>query len=294
MRRSRRRSGSDGQWDWGGLDGAAHDGRPERPAQRRVGEVVANDDYERRSATVSAAGATTPGAAVHGSVRYATDERGFPGPFGTNPIGVFAGIDTVSRGTNDRWLMSIAATLPWPPRRLQAQVAQGRIDGTYRAPRSSARRIHPSPARSTSRRRTARVQSDVVVSPRVDLSAGLELLGERAGSTYITGSAVRMIPVRRRVAAYFGEARGNWRDRLFVTGGVRVDDIRARRSKRIPTRSRHARDFPDDSVVSANPKIAAAWFGLGVRATSPSCAPRPAPASVRPMGSRSRSPTTRR
>ena len=253
-------SGSRGQWDWGGsaerLTSDGQDGR-----RTSAGEVIANDDYERQSATASAGWRDAAGRLVRGTVRYAHDARGFPGPFGTNPIGVFPGIDRVSRGTDDRWLTSISATLPFGPRvRLQAQVAQGRIDGTYQSPSFTSASDPPVTSETTSRRWNARVQSDFVVTPHIDLSAGLEFQGERAGSTYITGGASEMIPVRRRVAAYFAEARGDWRDRLYVTGGVRFDDIRRDALEGDPNAFAPRPDFPADSVVSANPKIAAAWF----------------------------------
>src|SRR6185503_10775669 len=69
-----------------------------------------------------------------------------------------------------------------------------------------------------------------------------------------------LVPVKRAIVGLFGEARWNHGARLFVTGGVRVDRI---------TRESLAGDadafsprppFPSDTVVSANPKVSAAWF----------------------------------
>ena len=68
------------------------------------------------------------------------------------------------------------------------------------------------------------------------------------------------MPVERGMAGVFGEARWTHGARLFVTGGVRVERI---------TREALAGDtdgfpprppFDDDTVVSANPKVSAAWF----------------------------------
>jgi outer membrane receptor protein involved in Fe transport len=253
-------SGSHGNWSWGGaaerLTSEGQNGE-----RTPAGETVVNDDYDRHTAAFSAGWRDSAGRTVRGSVRYAADERGFPGPYGTDPIGAFAGIDAVSRGTDDRWLTSVSATLPFGHRvRLQAQVTEGRIDGTYQSPSFISPSGPPTVSESLSRRWNARVQSDVVLSSSIDLSAGAEFEQERAGSTYITGAAFQMIPVKRHVAAFFAEARAHWNDRLFVTGGVRVDGISRDALEADPNGFAPRPPFPADTVVSANPKIAAAWF----------------------------------
>ncbi len=54
----------------------------------------------------------------------------------------------------------------------------------------------------------------------------------------------------RTIAGYFAEARWTAGARVFVTGGLRVDDIR-----------RHTFDaLTDDTVVSVNPRLAVAWL----------------------------------
>lgn len=260
MRSSAATSGGRGGFEWGAsAERLTSDGRNgERSA---AGDTIANDDYERDAAALSAGWRSAEGREVRGSVRYARDERGFPGPFGTNPIGAFTGIDTVSRGTDDRWLTSISATVPLGSRlRLQAHLAHGRIDGTYQSPSFISPADPPVVSDTMSRRLNARVQSDVVISSHVDLSAGFELQRERAGSTYITGTAFQMIPVRRSVAAYFAEARAHWADRVFVTGGLRVDHIRRNALEGDPNLFGPRPPFAADTVVSANPKISAAWF----------------------------------
>lgn len=260
MRSSGATSGGRGGFEWGAsAERLTSDGR--NGQRTAAGDTIANDNYARQSAAVSAGWRSAAGRDLRGSVRYARDERGFPGPFGTNPIGAFTGIDTVSRGTDDRWLTSISGTLPLGARlRLQAQLAQGRIDGTYQSPSFISPSDPPAVSDTTSRRLNARVQADVVIASHVDLSAGFELQRECAGSTYITGAAFQMVPVERSVAAYFAEARAHWADRVFVTGGLRVDDIRRNALEGDPNGFAPRPPFAADTVVSANPKISAAWF----------------------------------
>ena len=248
MRAAAAASGARGAWEWGGsAEHLASDGMNGR--RTAAGETVANDDYTRSAAAFSGGWRAAGGRSVRGDLRYARDERGAPGPFGTNPIGAFTGIDTISRGSDGRWLASIAGTLPTGTRvRTHAHVSYGRIDGDFESPFG--------PSSSGSRRLTARAQSDVTLPRHFDLSAGIELQRERAGSSFITDAAAREIPVERSVAGYFAEGRWSHAERLFVTGGVRLDDIRRRALASDGFRPA----FSADSIVSTNPKIAAAWF----------------------------------
>lgn len=250
VRTSAATSGSRGALEWGGsAEYLASDGMNDR--RTPSGETITNDDYARGSASVSAGWRGPLGRGLRGHLHYGRNERGFPGPFGTNPIGAYTGIDTVSRGRDDNWLTSVAGTLPMGARvRTHAHASLAHQDNAFDSPFGGSE--------SYSRRVTARVQSDVTLARHVDFSAGVELQRERAGSTFITAGPSREVPVKRTVAGYFAEGRWSARERLFVTAGVRVDDIRRDALDADPDAPRPA--FPADTVVSTNPKISAAWF----------------------------------
>ncbi len=245
-------SGSAGAWSWGaGAEHLTSDGF--NGTMLATGEQVTNDDYERTGAGANGGWHAANGASIDGSVRFERDERGFPGPFGSNPIGAFEHIDTISRGHDDRWIGSIAGTVPSGARvRTHADATWNTLDGRFESPFG--------PSTSTSRRWTARAQSDVALRPGLDLSAGLEVQRERATNTFITNDAFAEVPVKRSTAGYFGEARWTTKERLFVTGGVRIEDIRrdALAGFADPFSPRPA--FPSDRIVSTNPRVAAAWF----------------------------------
>ena len=89
-------SGAVGAWNWGAsAERLASDGY--NGTRAAIGQTVENDDYERN--LVSAAGGWHHQnvASIRGDVRYSQDERGFPGPFGSDPGSTYGGIDTVSR-----------------------------------------------------------------------------------------------------------------------------------------------------------------------------------------------------
>lgn len=250
-------SGERSAWQWGGAaERLASDGF--NGTQTSHGETVVNDDYARHTLLGSFGWRRPEGAAVRGDVRYSEDERGFPGPFGSDPGGTYSGIDAVSRGMDDRWLLSLGARLPAGRFSISGDATHARLDAGFVSP--SFLDGSPVSTESWSRRTTARIQADTTVGRALETSAGVELLGERAGGTFITATGNRAVPIERRLAGYFGEARWSRDARVFVTAGLRVERI---------TRQALAGDadaftprpaFDDDTVVSVNPKLSAAWF----------------------------------
>ncbi len=250
-------SGALGGWFWGaGADRIGSDGFTGR--RTAAGETIANDRYERTESTGTGGWRNDAGALLRGELRFARDDRGFPGPFGSNPAGIFSGIDAVSRGTDDRWSASIDGAIPAGRRvRTLGQVSWNAIDGHFTAA-SAYTPSGVSLSESGSRRLGARAQTDIVVAAGLDASAGIEIQRERVTSTYITADA-GAIPIERRVIGYFGEARWKHADRLFVTGGVRLDDINREAVPRLndPYSPRPA--MAADRVTSVNPRIAVSY-----------------------------------
>src|SRR5262249_35190592 len=153
---------------------------------------------------------------------------------------------------DDRWLGSIDGTFPSGKRmRTQVVTTWNTIDSDFTSPFG--------PSTSGSKRWTLRGQSDVHVSDGFDVSAGARFLRHRATSAFIT-DATGEIPVKRSVAGIFGEARWSSQNRLFVPGGVRVDDIRRDALPGVSDPFSPRPAFAADSIVSTNPKVAAAWI----------------------------------
>jgi outer membrane cobalamin receptor len=244
-------AGSEGAFEWGGsFDQLLSDGMDGETTA--AGQIVGNDDYTRRSGAASL-GWRSGASWLRGDVRYATDDRGFPGPFGSNPAGIYEGIDLVSRGENTRTLAGVAWSSTLSPRvRLQAQGTYNRIESGFVSPFGSSD--------SFSRRWSGRVQSDFTLRPGLDVSAGAELQRERTGSTYITGARAQEIPIIRDIEGYFVEGRWSAQERLFVTAGLRVEDIRRDAIEASTLSSVRRPPLPADTIVSPNPRVAAAWL----------------------------------
>ena len=244
-------SGTVGNWHWGAVTERLTTDNFNGQSTAS-GAIVENDDYERTSATAAGGWRNRQGAAIQGNVQFATDERGSPGPFGSDPGGTYGGIDTVARGFNDRWLMSAAAAVPIGRARISAETTHSRLDSAFASQFGDSE--------SYSRRTTARAQADATLAHGFETSGGVEILGERAGGTFITATGNVLVPVKRGVAGFFGEGRWNYGARLFVAAGIRVDRITREPLDGDVDAFSPRPTFASDTVVSANPKVSAAWF----------------------------------
>ncbi len=244
-------SGQAGAWLWGAsAERTASDNfNGERTAS---GAIVSNDDYERTLVSGAGGWRHRSGANVRGDLRFTRDDRGFPGPFGSDPGGTYSGIDTISRGENDRLLTSIGTTFNVGRISISGDATHSRLDSEFASSFGDSE--------SWSRRSTGRVQGDVNLARGLDASAGVEVLGERAGGTFIVATGNVLVPVERSLAGFFGEARWNHASRLYVAAGLRVERITRQALAGDAEAFSPRPDFPDDTVVSANPKIAAAWY----------------------------------
>jgi outer membrane receptor protein involved in Fe transport len=112
--------------------------------------------------------------------------------------------------------------------------------------------------------RTQRVQTrgqvDRALRPDLGLTAGAALELERASSSYITGAGAQQVPIDRRVAGYFAELRWRPASRLFLTTGLRVDDIFRGAIKGDPLGFSPRVALTEDRVVSPNPRAAVSYY----------------------------------
>ena len=243
-------SGSRGVWAFGGgFDWLDSDG--ETGSFDSIGGRVSNDDYTRVSGSGSLTWSDRSSRRVRLDVRGDRYERGYPGAYGSDPEGLYGGLDTISRGTNARASVGISAVLR----------SAGSLDHRIQATWSDARGefISPfdepgSPSKDSNGRLTGRYQLDLLAG-RTGISVGAEALRESARSSFIVDDASSRVPVRRHDIGLFAEARPTWGDRVFTTIGLRVE-----RLARPALAAGAFRPAFDRSVVwSANPKVSVAW-----------------------------------
>lgn len=253
-------SGSRGPWSWG--IGFEHLGSDGNPGPTVGGVTVRNDDYHRTQAggTLGYRGSGSLEAVLAASV--GADERGFPGPWGADPIGAFPGVDEVSRGRNDNRRVGLQLSHAWSGllrQRVEASYAD--LSGDFTSPFG--------PSSSGTRRVEIAVQEDLAVSPRAAISIGGALTREQGRSTYVTGGAGTPIPIRRRNVGLFAETRVMPAARWNVTAGVRLELIARDGVEPAPSAFAPRPAMPAQTVTSLNPKVGVsyrAWTGADGRA----------------------------
>ncbi|HEY7791126.1 MAG TPA: TonB-dependent receptor [Vicinamibacterales bacterium] len=251
-------NGSSGGWSWGG--GGERIASQGFTGLAADGTRVSNDDGEERAASGSLGWSRPGGLQWRATARLTWNDRGFPGPYGSDPLGSYSGVDRISRGTNNDRQVGLRLDQPFANQRVHQQVSVNYTDLTEQF-------TSPFGASNTgSRRIDLRSLTDAALGARVGLSAGLELDEERAVNTYITEGAGQQMPIPRLVAGFFGEGRYRAGDRVFLTAGVRAENIRqgALAASTDPFAPRLA--VPESLVWSVNPKGSIAWFARGDQA----------------------------
>jgi outer membrane cobalamin receptor len=251
-------NGSHGAWSWGGaIERLSSDG--DTSFRSSIGGNVSNDDYERVVGTAGMVWSDRATRRVRVDTRFGRDERGNPGPYGSDPAGTFFGLDTVSRSINKPRGVAASATF--------GDAAHLRHTGQFgwsNTPSLFISQFGESDDRT--RRVTGRYQADLERG-RAGYSAGLEFIKERADNTFVTGSLFEPVPVNRMIAGLFVESRWDLSSRASLTAGLRGDRIQRNALEENPSPFGPRPAFDEDIVWSANPKISAVWFLRGDRSS---------------------------
>jgi len=248
-------SGSTGRWSWGagaeesrsrGFTGIA-------PA---TGERVSNDDDHLAHASGTLGWQQPGGVDLVATGRVDRSERGFPGAFGSNPIGAYTAVDRLSRGIDNTRQIGGRVSHPW------SSLVRQRIDVNY-TDLSSDFAGPFGPSDSGSHRVVGRVQEDMALRPAFSASGGVEFEREQGSSSFITGATGEPLPIHRSTVGTFVEGRYTGAARLFLTAGVRVE--RLSRDGVEPSFDEFSPRpaFPAQTVTSTNPKVGISYVVAG-------------------------------
>lgn len=248
-------NGSSGRLRWGGgAEQLSTDGFT--GTAPGTGQTVSNDDYNRTDA-MGSLGFLTDRWQFTGLLRGGRNERGVPGPYGSDPNRTYDGVDTVSR--NDNETLAAGASAAWrlaPALQLRGAVTYANRDSTYLSLYTP-----DTPSASGNRLLAVRGQVDAAWLG-VSWTAGTEWAGERAQSAFITGLENQEIPVERTQLGVFGEGRIEV-GRLSIQAGARFEQVvrNALEGNRSVFSPRPA--FAEDTVSVLNPRVAVSWRALG-------------------------------
>ncbi len=214
---------------------------------------VSNDDYAGTSVAMAASWQPRAGTTFRLDSRVGRNERGNPGPFGSNPIGAFPGIDTVARGKNALALGAASITHELGARTaVRARASWMQLDSDFASAWGDSM--------SNTHRWSAHGQLDRSFGGALSATVGVDTEGERAESTYITDASASRVPVTRQVTGYFAEARVRVGSRLAVTAGLRLEHIVRAALAADPLSYAPRPAMARDAVVSPNPRVAASYY----------------------------------
>lgn len=228
-----------------------------------------NSAYRNQGVTVSAGRAfARQGLNLHGN--FFSSEVGVPGPYGSDPMGLFPGLDLVSRNRNNfsSYLARYHADLS--PRVRQELSGGFFLHNSYY--------LNPfGDSSNQDLRGQAEARTLVSVTRRYTTSFGLAWSREREINTWITDDSFNTFPLIRNQEGIYWENRFELGRRLFWNAGLRAELIH---TGRMPGSMFSGRpDIAAQSITKVNPKIAAAFaarpgtrlfasFGTGIRPPS--------------------------
>lgn len=249
--------GSAGAWSFGaGADTLRSDGYTGLSAG---GERVSNDDYRRAELSGVVSRRIGARARARATGRWNDNERGFPGPFGSNPAGNYGGVDTVSRGENTQGAASASFDASAGRFAHRASATWTRLESDFASP-SFFNPSELSLSESSTRRMSARYAADWSYGSAGGVSAGADISRESARSSFITDRNNSGIPVERTIVGYFTEARAAAGNRLLVTAGARLDQITRDAMQGDGAAFQPRPDLPSDTVWSFNPRVSAVFY----------------------------------
>jgi outer membrane receptor protein involved in Fe transport len=200
---------------------------------------------------------------LHGD--FDSNSVGEPGPWGSNPLGLFTGIDTVSRSKNNfsDYLFHYEGDL-------SGRVKQ-EVFGSFFLNNNG----YASPYGFSSNkdlRGQGESRTVIAIARHYVAAVGVSEALEEVRNTFVTDAAFSTFPIRRNDTAFYLENRFEISGHVFLNAGVRGELIR---TGAIPGDGYLRPFFPTQTVAAVNPKIAAAYvqgatrlhtsFGTGIR-----------------------------
>jgi outer membrane cobalamin receptor len=215
------------------------------------GGVVPNDNYRNQSSYVSLGYSRTPKRQFMFHFFGNANDAGAPGAYGSDPDHLFPGIDTVSRDKQN--LFGYQANY--------SEQFTNSLKQVFSVSVAPDRFFFHSPFGDSflkNLRVVANTHGEWTVSRKDLFVYGFEYNHEQIRDTFIADAGNTPFVLPRASYAYFAENRWNPTSRLFLTTGLRVDDLQ---TGSLPPDSFGSRPFlPASSVVKVNPRIAAAYL----------------------------------
>ena len=233
----------------------------------RANGPVANADY-RNDAVLLTAQRRWRAQSLFAFGDYADNDAGAPGPFGSNPVGLYGGIDLISRNRNYTSVYGLHYQNDANAHLRHDIFAGFSLNNSFYISRFGS-------SFNKDIRMTGEARETWAVRKDLTFAAGFAWDREEMRNTFVTDGTSRFL-LRRDNEGIYGEARYVYRQRLFLNAGVRGEVYRT------PLLPGNPGGFPPRPVFQArtdtrvSPKISGAFlatsttrlhvsYGTGIR-----------------------------
>jgi outer membrane receptor protein involved in Fe transport len=213
---------------------------------------VPNDDYRNQTSTVSLGYSRSPRRSFNVNFFGDAGNIGLPGPYGSDPFGLFPGLDPSTHQNQNLFGYQANYTEQISSRFQQVtsvSVSTDRI--TFISPLDGN-------SFTNNLRIVANTRSEIAVSSKDTLVAGFEYDRDQFKNAFVEDPNDAPFALGRNSYAFFAENRWTPGDRWFINVGVRVDDFQ---TDAVPLNTDTGQPgIPSGSVVSTNPQISVAYL----------------------------------
>src|SRR5271168_187998 len=213
---------------------------------------VPNDAYRGQTATVSLGYSRSPRRKFDATFFGYAGLVGLPGPYGSDPDGLFPGLDPSSQQNQN--LFGYQAQ--------EVEQFSSRFQEVTTVSVSTDRITFISPSEgnffTNNLRVVANTRSEIAVSSRDTLVAGFEYDRDTYKNLFVEGAGDLPFLLGRNSYAFFAENRWTPSDRWFINVGLRVDDLQ---TGSVPLNNDTGQPgIPANTLAKVTPRISAAYM----------------------------------
>lgn len=227
---------------------------------------VRNNDYRNESVSLGVSrNFTRQSLSLRGF--FDSNEIGVPGPYGSNPAGLFPGMDLTSRNKSNFSDYLAHYQIDISPRVRQEVFGMFYLNNSFF-------KCDCGDWYDNNQRQQAESRTLISVSRHYTAAFGISAAHEEVRNTFIKDDNSNAFPIRRNEEGFYWENRVQFAGRFFLNAGLRGDLIQtsAVRANLLSSRP----EFPRNTIERVNPKLALAYmaghgarlhasFGTGIR-----------------------------
>jgi outer membrane cobalamin receptor len=212
---------------------------------------IQNDGYRDQSSTVSLGYSRSPRRKFNVNVLGYNGVVGLPGPWGSDPDGLFPGRDPASHQNQNLFGYQAQEVEQFSSRFQQVTTVSVSTDRiTFFSPSEGN-------SFTNNLRVVANTRSEIAISSKDTLVAGFEYDRDQYKNLFVEGTNDLPFLLGRNSYAFFAENRWNPSDRWFINVGLRVDDLQ---TDSVPVNLDEGQPgIPANTLAKVTPRISAAY-----------------------------------